>query len=124
MWGPILAKVLATGETFDAMDPANADGRPGATYNRLMAVAYRIQFEPTGVLAHDWASRQFMFVRTGDPAHIQGLPEQRQLLETGAAERIRLLEAAPISVRARIGAQRSRLVAAATRTKRTITEDS
>jgi hypothetical protein len=110
VWGPILANVLTTGTTFNAMDPANADGRPGATYNRLMAVAHRIQFEATRGIAHDWAGRQLTFARTGDPAWIPGLPEQRQLLETGVAERIRQLEAAPISLVARIGARTSGLL--------------
>lgn len=91
------------------MDPANATGRPGATYGRLMPLAHRAQVDAIRTLAHDWAGRQLEFARTGQLPFIANIANDRQTLDVAIADRIRTLEAPPATMWNRINAWRSHL---------------
>lgn len=102
VWGPIVTATIQGGAPFNPMAPANASGRPGATFSRLASLAHRTQVEAIRTLAHDWAGRQYEFIRTGQPLLIANMANQRQTLDAEIAVRIRTLEAPPPTLANRI----------------------
>lgn len=104
VWGPIVAKVLQGDAPFDPMDPANADGRPGETYGRVLFLAHRAQNQTIRDEAHDWIGHQFLFAKNGGLAQIANIAQQRITLDTAMADRIRDLETPPPTLLARLAA--------------------
>lgn len=98
VWGPIVHSRLLGAAQFDPMNPANADGRPGETYGRVLFLAHRTQNENIRTEAHDWIGRQFLYVKSGDVGQIANIAQQRNNLDTAIAERIRELEIPPPSL--------------------------
>jgi len=104
VWGPILATVLQGGAPFNPMAPANANGRPGETYGRVLFLAHRAQVPNIRDQAHDWIGREFLFVRTGNLVQIVNIAQQRLDLDAAIAVRIRELETPPPTLLARMAA--------------------